>query len=90
MKAANTHDVSLKRGGDQPAAFGAAEVVAADVETLNVRCVTYDVSDVGGIVGRDGVVAEVDVGDVDRRAWSSRMPPRSPCPTSCSTLCDHI
>ena len=64
MKAANTHDVSLKRGGDQPAAFGAAEVVAADVETLNVRCVTDDVSDVGGIVGGDGVVAEVDVGDV--------------------------
>ncbi len=62
--ATGTHSVSMQCGSDQPAAVGAAEVVAADVEAFDVRGMADDARHVNCVVGRDGVVADVDVGDV--------------------------
>ena len=58
------HSVFLQCCSDQPTTFGAAEVIAADVETLDMWGMTDDVGNVSGIVGCDGVVTDVDIGHV--------------------------
>jgi hypothetical protein len=54
----------LQRSGDEPASFFAAEVVAAYVQALDVRGGRDDECNVAGVSRRDGVMAEVNVGDV--------------------------
>ena len=64
LKVERTHGVFLQCGGDQPAALGATEVVAADVEALHMGGRPDNMSDVNGIIGCYRVVTEVDVGNI--------------------------